>query len=331
MRTLKLTIAVLALIVVAAFLVASSAFVVDETEFAVVTQFGRPRRAITDAGLHFRTPFVQKVHYLPKQALRWKGSGTELVTKDKTYIWADTWGLWRITDPLRFYQSLRTEPNGHATLDDQIESATKDVIASHDLIEVVRQTNRIMDFTIAELEEVAEVPDEIHVGRKEMSRRILEEASKVFRETSEGDEVPSTLESVYGLTLLEVQINHVIYVREVQQAVYTRMQAERKRIAQRYRSEGREEANRISGEMQRELRTIESEGYRRAQELRGEGDAEALRIYAETYSSDPAFYRFWRTLRAYENAVDEDTVMLLSLDNPFYRVIGDPAFEQHED
>ena len=325
MKQLQLTIAALVLLVIGTVVAANSAFVVDETQYAIVTQFGQPRRAIVEPGLYFRTPFIQKVAYLPKQILRWKGSGTELVTKDKTYIWADAWAIWRITDPLRFYQALRTEANGQATLDNQIESATKDVVASHNLIEVVRQTDRELSYTAEELKEAREVTARITLGRERMGQRILEEASSVATETPEGEEVAGTLETVFGMQLIDAQIQHVIYVQEVQQSVYDRMIAERKRIAQRYRSEGEEEANQIAGIMERELRSITSEGYMRAQELQGEGDAEALRIYAEAYSKDPQFYRFWRSLKAYEQAVDKETVFVLSLDNPFFQAIGDPA------
>lgn len=325
MKLLQITIAAVVLLVLVGIVASNSAFVVDETQYAVVTQFGQPRRDIRDAGLYWRTPFIQQVHYLPKRALRWKGSGTELVTKDKTYIWADTWALWRITDPLRFYQALRTVANGHGTLDNQIESATKDVVASHNLIEVVRQTNRDMSYTVAELEEARDIKARISLGREEMGRRILESASSVATESEDGEAIPETLETVFGMEIMDAQIQHVIYVQEVQQSVYARMIEERRRIAQRYRSEGDEEANQIRGVMERELRSITSEGYMRAQELRGEGDAEALRIYAETYSKDPQFYRFWRTLKAYEQAVDKETVIVLSLDNPFFKVIGEPA------
>ncbi len=302
-------------------------FVVDEMHHAVVTQFGEPKRAISDAGLYFKPPFVQKVQYLPKRTLQWKGLGTELVTKDKTYIWANTWARWRIVAPLRFYQALRIEDNGHGTLDDQIESATKDVIAGQDLIELVRSSNRELVYTLPELKESVGIQKEIEIGRKEMCRRILEAARKVVTRTATGEQEEGTLESVYGIELVDVQISHVIYVQEVQRAVYDRMRAERKRIAQRYRSEGQEQANHIIGQMRKELLTIRSEGHRRAMELQGQGDAEALTIYAAAYNKDPDFYKFWKTLKTYEEVVDERTFLIFSLENEYFKLLGHPQID----
>jgi len=327
MRGVRLPILILVVLFAAAVALKLCLFVVDEMQYAVVTQFGEVKRTISQAGLYLRTPLVQEVHYLPKRILRWKGAGKELVTKDKTYIWANTWARWRIVDPQRFYQALRTEENGHGTLDDQIESATKDIIASQDLIELVRNTNRELAYTLPELKEAVGVQKPIRLGRKEMCRRILEVASRVVTESPSGVREEGTLQSVYGIELIDVQISHVIYVREVQKAVYDRMRAERRRIAQRYRSEGQERANQILGEMRKQLMTILSEGHRRASELRGEGDAEALSIYAAAYSKDPEFYRFWETLRTYEQAVDERTILVLSLDNEYFRILGKPRLD----
>ncbi len=327
MRSIRATIIVIVLIVIVAIVLKNSLYVVKEVEFAVVTQFGEPRESRTEAGIFFKTPFVQTVRYLPKRVIEWKGQGKEMVTKDKTYIWANTWARWRIVDPLKFYQALRTESNGQGTLDDQIESATKTVIASQNLVEVVRNSNREMSYTIPELKEDVGGDGRIEVGRREMCRKILDAASKVVTKQTGDEQEEGTLESVYGMQLLDVQISHVIYVQVVQRAVYERMSAERQRIAQRYRSEGAEEANQILGVMQKDLLKIQSEGKRRAAELRGEGDAEALSIYAKAYGKDPEFYRFWRTLRSYDEAVDKDTTFILSLDTEYFRLLGDPALE----
>jgi len=314
---------ILVVIVLAAIVFLSSLFVVDEMHHGVVTQFEKPKREITEPGLYFKIPFIQKVSLFPKQVIQWKGSGNELVTKDKTYIWVNTWARWRITQPLRYYQALRTERNGHGVLDDQIESAAKDVVAAHDLIGLVRNSNRELASTIAELKEAASDRQEIDLGRDKLRQKILERANSVQTDETP-DEAPGTLESVYGIELVDVQISTVIYVKEVQQSVYGRMQAERKRIAQRYRSEGKEQANEILGEMQRELKTIASEGYREAQQLRGEGDAEALSIYAAAYSKNPEFYGFWKTLNTYRDAIDDRTTLVLSLDNEYFKIIGNP-------
>ena len=327
MRSSKIPIILLVLLFVLAVSVGSCLFVVDEMRHAVVTQFGEPKRTITEAGLYFKTPFVQDVHYLPKRVLRWKGLGKELVTKDKTYIWSNTWARWQIVEPLKFYQALRMEKRGHGVLDDQIESATKDVIAGQDLIELVRNTNRELAYTLPELKQAVGRQKEIVIGRKEMCRRILEAARKVVTEKAGGEREEGTLESVYGIKLIDVQISHVIYVQDVQKAVYARMRAERQRIAQRYKSEGEERANQILGQMTKELLTITSEGRKRSSELRGEGDAEALSIYAAAYSKEPGFYKFWQTLKTYEKAIDERTCLILSPRNEYLRLLSSSDVE----
>jgi len=330
MRALRITLGVLILLILAAFLFLKSYFVVDEMHYAVVTQFGEPKREIPDPGLYFRKPFIQQVHYLPKQVLRWRSRERELVTRDKTYIRADSWARWKILDPLKFYKALRTEANGHGTLDDQIESAMKDTIASHDLIEVVRNSNREMTYTIVEPEEKDEKEQKIHVGRTKICELIRDAAANVVTEAPGGERQEGTLQSVYGIELIDVQVSQVTYVKEVQRAVYERMRAERKRTAERSRSEGKEKANEILGEMQKELLSIQSEGNKRALQLRGEGDAEALSIYAAAYTKDPEFYRFWKTLETYEQAVDERTHLILSLDNEYFKLLGDPGSTQKQ-
>lgn len=306
----------------------SGLFVVTEMEYAVITQFGEPVRTILEPGLKFRTPFVQKAQYLPRRILRWRGQGKELVTKDKTYIWADTWALWKITDPLRFYQTLGTVPRGHGLLDDQIESATKDVVAGQDLIELVRSSDRDMQYTSMEVKKAIGQTRKIGVGRPEMCRRVLEAASSVVVKEKGDKATKGTLEGLYGLRLVDVQINHVIYVQKVQMAVYARMRAERKRIAEKFRSEGREKVAQIRGETEKEQKSIISSGYRKAQQLRGEGDAEALTIYAKSYSRDPEFFRFWKTLKTYEKSVDGKTVLVLSLDSEYFRILGNPKLDE---
>ena len=324
MRNAKIPIILLIALFLGIVLLKACVFIVDEMQFAVVTQFGDPKRAINEAGLYFKTPFIQEVRYLPKRVLQWKGLGKELVTKDKTYIWANTWARWQIVDPLRFYQALRTEENGHGTLDDQIESATKGVVASQDLIEVVRNTNRELVYTLPELREAAGLQRKIEIGRTEMCKRILEVAGNVVTEKPSGEREEGTLESVYGIKLIDVQISHVIYVQEVQKAVYNRMRAERQRIAQRYRSEGQEQANEIMGKTRKELDTISSEAERRVKKLRGDGDAEALAIYASAYSKDPEFYKFWKTLKTYEESIDTQTTLILTLENDYLKLLAGP-------
>ncbi len=309
---------IIIIVVLALIILKGSLFVVDEMHFAVVTQFGDPRREIAEPGLYFKTPLIQNVNRFPKQIIKWESDPVQFVTKDKRQIWTSTWARWRIVDPLQFYKRLRREQFGHGTLDDRIESGAKTVIASYDLIELVRNSNRELIYSTEDLVDTAE-QRKILVGREKICREILARASLVG---SEGK--TSTLESEYGMKLVDVQIDDVIYVEEVQKSVYARMREERERIAKRYRSEGMEEANKIIGSMNEQLLTIESEGYREAQELRGQGDAEALSIYAVTYSKDPDFYQFWKTLKTYEQSIDERTTLIMSLDNDYFRLLGGP-------
>ncbi|HYN20700.1 MAG TPA: protease modulator HflC [Thermoanaerobaculia bacterium] len=303
--------AALAFIALFAFIVLSSAFfTVQETEQVVITQFGKPvGKPITTPGLKIKVPFVQKVHAFEKRFLEWNGDPNQIPTKDKRFIWVDCYARWRITDPLLFFQRLHDERGAQSRLDDILDGETRNTIAKHELIDLVRSTNRpfVVAEDIAELSQ-PEAAERVELGREKLTNEVLESARR-----RTGD---------LGIEILDFRIKQINYVDEVRQEVYARMISERKRIAERYRSEGAGEAARIAGEKDRELRVIESEAYRTAQEIRGKADAAAADIYAAAYNRDPDFYRFLKSMRTLEESLDAETVLLLSTDSELLRYLN---------
>jgi modulator of FtsH protease HflC len=296
-------IALLALI-----LISSSIFTVAETQQVVITQFGKPvGRPITTPGLKVKVPFIQVVHSFDKRFLEWDGDPNQIPTKDKRFIWVDTYARWRITDPLLFFQRLRDERGAQSRLDDILDGETRNTIAKNELIDLVRSTNRAFVATgdAADLEEPNEM---VNFGRDKLMHEVLQNARR-----RTGD---------LGIEILDFRIKRINYVDEVRQEVYARMISERKRIAERYRSEGAGEAARIAGERERELRVIESEAYRQAQEIRGKADAEASEIYAGAYSRDPDFYRFLKSMTTLRESVDPETTLLLSTEGDLLRYLN---------
>ncbi|MBU0651086.1 protease modulator HflC [bacterium] len=306
---------ILSVIGVAAFLVISGVvFVVNETEQVVITQFGEPiGEPIVNAGLHFKMPFVQQANYFEKRILEWDGNPNQIPTKDKRYIWVDTTARWRIINALEFMRSVGNEVGAHARLDDIIDSAARDAVTNNNLVEAVRNSNRIMDdkesSTEVSSEQVLGDIEKIYMGRDELTRRILEEASKI---------VPQ-----YGIELVDVRIKRINYVTEVQAKVYERMISERKRAAEKYRSEGQGKKASIEGEMIKELNKITSEAYKVAEEIKGKGDAEAINIYANAYNKDPEFYAFTKTLDTYRQSIDKNTTVILGTDGEYFRYLND--------
>ena len=301
---------VLIVVAVLLFMVVSSGlYVVKETEQVIITQFGKPvGEAVTDAGLHFKTPFIQKANSFEKRWLEWDGSPNQIPTQDKKYIWVDTYARWRIADPLLFFQSVRDERGAQSRLDDILDGETRNAVANYPLIELVRATNRPMQReigteTIGEEEKIGL----INIGRELISRSILETASKVT--------------PVYGIELVDVRIKRINYVENVRKKVYDRMISERLRIAEKSRSEGRGRSAEIRGEKEKELKKIVSEAYREAQELRGAADAEAAGIFARAYGKDPEFYSFTATLEAYKTTLDEDSWFISGTDGDFFKYL----------
>jgi membrane protease subunit HflC len=303
------TILIVAALLLGLLIFVDAIFVVSETNQAIITQFGEPKGgAIADAGLHVKAPFIQKTHYFEKRWLEWEGFPNQIPTKDKKYIWVETYARWRISDPLVFFQRVRDERGAHSRLDDIVDGETRNAIAKFDLIEVVRSTNREFELTEeSAILQVSEMITKIEVGRVNIAHIILEAASKITPQ--------------FGVELRDVRIKRVNYVDEVQQKVFDRMIAERKRIAAKYRSEGDGKSAEIRGQKERELKRIQSEAYRQVQEIKGKADAEATRIYAQAYSLDSEFYQFLKTLEAYRTSLDSETWLLLSTDSEFLKFL----------
>lgn len=289
----------------------SASYIVGETEQVIITQFGEPRgNPVNTPGLHFKWPFIQTANVFEKRFLEWDGNPNQMPTKDKRFIWVDMYARWRITDPLKFFQRLRDERGAQSRLDDILDGETRNAVASYDLIELVRSSNRPAENIPIESEEEAIVLEQIAKGRRAIAASILEAARA------------RTLD--LGIEVLDIRLKRINYVDEVAKDVYARMIAERRRIAERFRSEGEGEAARIQGERQRDLQRIQSEAYRQAQELRGQADAEATKIYAEAYGRDPEFYAFFKSLETYEKVIDGQTYFVLGTDSDLLRYLRAP-------
>lgn len=286
-------------------------YVVNEAQQVVITQFGDPiGEPITKAGLHVKMPFIQQAHYFDRRLIEWDGLPTQIPTRDKKFIMMDETARWRITAPLLFLQTVGNELGAQTRLADIIASATRDVVTSHNLQEVVRSSNRLLDEPIEAGEDIilpAEVGERVSKGREELTRLILAKASEL---------VPS-----YGIELVDMRIKRINYIEEVRQKIYDRMIAERKQAAEKSRSEGQGKRAEIEGRMAKELKKITSEAYRTAQELQGQADAEATQVYAEAFNKDPEFYAFLKTLESYRTTVDDASTVILTTDSDYFRYL----------
>jgi modulator of FtsH protease HflC len=292
-----------------------SMYTVDETEQVVITRFGRVEGPpVKDAGLHFKMPFVDVVNVYPKNLMEWDGERGEIPTKNKTYIWVDAFARWRIADPVLFLKNCEEMRKAIAIIGDIIDPSVKNAIASYDLIEAVRNTNREFDHEIVEVEPVSgKMPDErvsynISMGREKITKQILEQAR--------------TKLDIYGIELVDVKIKRINYRDDVQRSVYDRMIAERTQIVEKFRSEGRGEAQKIRGDMEKELKRITSEAYKKAQKLKGEADGTVTKIYADAYGKDPEFYSFVRALEIYNKSMDANSTIILSTDSEFLKYLN---------
>jgi membrane protease subunit HflC len=320
----------LIMLVVLVLLIAGGTFYqVDETEQVIVTQFGEPVRGpITTPGLKMKVPFIQTVRRFDKRVLEWDGLPGQIPTLDKRFIVLDTTARWRITDPLRFLQSVGDERSAQTRLDDLINSAARDVVSGHLLIQAVRTFTRELSPEALDEGGPAEEPravsgagkpdtavpptaqdvaPEERLGREKMTELMVKRAQQNF---------PNL-----GIELVDVRIKTINYVREVEQQVYKRMISERQRIAARFRSEGDGASAKIRGEKERELDRLRSEAYRQAQEIIGRADAEAARIYADSYNQDPEFYAFYQTLEAYKQTLQKNSSLLVTTGSDFYRYL----------
>jgi len=304
---------IVALLIVGIVLVFASAYVVDETEQVVVTQFGKvvgePKKT---PGVYFKIPFIQQANYFPKNLLRWDGDPGQIPTLDKTFIWVDPFARWKVVDPVKLFQTVNNTVAAIGRLDDIIDPAVRNFITSYQLIEAVRSSNRELDTFEIGLEDVKKEGRygyQISTGREAITQGILEQAQPKLAK--------------FGIELVDVKIKRINYVEEVRNSVYSRMIAERKQIAEKFRSEGKGEAQNILGEKQRDLKRISSEAYRTAQEIKGKADAEVTKIYAEAYGADPEFYSFTKTLEIYGQALDDKNSLVLSTDSEFLKYLKD--------
>ena len=299
---------VIIIIAVAAFLVYNAAYTIDETQQVIITQFGRivgtPK---TDPGLRFKVPFIQRANYFAKNLLDWDGDPGQIPTLDKTFIWVDTFARWKITDPVKFFQTVNNQFNAVGKLNDIIDPAVRNFITSYSLIETVRKSSRALDTSDVEIEDRIRTSYAVSVGREKITQGILKQAQPKLAQ--------------FGIELVDVKIKRINYVEQVRKSVYNRMIAERKQIAEKYRSEGRGEAQKILGERERELQRITSEAYRTAQEIKGKADAEATIIYAEAYGVDPEFYSFVQALETYDQSLDEKNTLILSTESEFLKYL----------
>ena len=289
-------------VVVLLLLLFSSVYTLSETDQAILTQFGKPVGGpVVEAGLHVKLPLIQDVHHFDKRWLEFDGDANQIPTKDKKYIWVETYARWRIADPLRFFQAVQDERGGQSRLDDIVDGQTRNAVASFDLIELVRSSNRSFQVT-EELEGIgsAEAMAKVETGRQKIAQIILEKAARITPQ--------------FGIELVDVRFKRINYTESVQQTVFQRMISERKRIAERSRSEGQGRAAEILGEKEREMRSASSAGYRTAQEIKGKADAQASAIYARAYGRDPEFYQFLKSLETLGVALDKDTWVILSTD-----------------
>jgi len=301
---------VFAFVLIAGAFLSGALFIINEGKQVVITQFGKPvGKPITSSGLHFKIPLIQDAHYFEKRLLDWDGDPNQIPTKDKKYIWVDTIARWKITDPLKFLQSVGNEMSAQGRMDDIINSATRDAVTGHLLVDAVRNTNRILE--TKEVGEDVIVTDEalerIEVGREQLTRAILEKAK--------------VLAPQYGIDIVDVRIRRINYVEDVRNKVYDRMIAERKRAAEMYRSEGMGKSAEIEGQVAKELKLITSEAYRQAQIIMGKADAEAIGIYARAYDQDADFYSFLKTFETYKATIDDKSTIILTTDSDYYKYL----------
>ena len=287
-------------------------YTVDETERIIITQFGKPVGEVVDtAGLKWKMPFVQTANRIEKRILLWDGQATDMPTKDKLYITVDTFGRWRVKDPLQYFLRLRDERSAQSRLEDILGSETRNAVAKHELIELIRTTQDrqpAIDPTLAEADVGKLLP--ITKGRSQIESDIFVAASQKLDE--------------FGIELLDIRFKRINYNESVRQKIYARMISERQQIAERFRSEGAGEAARIIGDRERELRKINSEAYRTIQQIQGDADARATEIYAQSYNQSAAsveLYEFIKTLETYQYVIDNQTTMIMSTDSDLFGLL----------
>ena len=297
------------ILVIAVIFIYNSAYIVDETEQVVITQFGKiTGETKTTPGLRFKIPFIQNANVFNKNILTWDGDPGQIPTLDKTFIWVDTFARWKIVDPVKFFQTVNNRFNAIGKLNDIIDPAVRNYITSYSLIEAVRKSNKKLGIDEIGLEDIKKDQQSsysITFGREKITEGIMDQAQPKLNK--------------FGIELVDVKIKRINYVDTVRKSVYNRMIAERNQIAQKFRSEGKGEARKIIGDKERDLKQITSEAYKTAQEIKGKADAEATKIYAKAYSMDPEFYSFTKTLEIYSEALDDKNSLILSTDSEFFK------------
>ncbi len=315
MNRIKLA-GIVAALAVGTYLLMSSAYTVSEVEQAIITQFGRPvGDPVTSAGLKFKVPFIQDVNLIDKRVLEWDGNPSDMPTKDKLYVSVDLFARWRIVDPLQYFLRLHDERSAQSRLDDVLGSETRNAVAKHELIEIIRTTRDRVPLRDALVTDAGRPLDvgslvPIHKGRKQVEQEIFAEAAQKVR--------------VFGIELLDIRFKRINYNESVRPKIYDRMVSERRQIAERFLSEGNGEAARIRGNRLRDMNKIQSEAYRQVEEIRGVADAKATEIYAKAYNQSPeavTFYEFTRTMQAYKSLIADNTTLVLSTDSDLFKFL----------
>jgi membrane protease subunit HflC len=288
----------------------SGIFILDETQQAIVTQFGKPvGQPRTEPGMNFKVPFIQRVQFFDKRFLEWDGDVNQVPTKDKTFILVDTYARWEITDPLQFFIRLRDERSGQSRLDDILDGETRNAVAGHDLLEIVRSSNRTPEVVEDYMEEI-EVLEDIKVGRSKIEAQVLTRANQRTQDL--------------GIRILDFRFKRMNYAQEVRDRVYERMISERNRIADQFRSEGQGGARKIEGDKERDLARIQSEAIMQAERIRGRADSTATAIYASAYNRTQAsrdLYGFLKSMDVLEKSVDDQSSIILSTESELYRYL----------
>lgn len=310
------------IVITSVFVLGSSLYTVDEVEQVIITQFGKPvGEPVTKAGLKFKTPFVQVVNPIDKRVLEWDGAPSDMPTKDKLYISVDLFARWRIVDPLQFFLRLRDERSAQSRLDDILGSETRNAVAKHELIEIIRTTKGrvpLIDTTVLGEVDASSTEQGSTMGALvpiEKGRKLVEQ--EIFKEAAEKV-------GVFGIELLDIRFKRINYNESVRPKIYDRMISERRQIAERFLSEGNGEAARIRGNRVRDLNKIQSEAYRQVEEIRGLADAKATEIYASAYNQSPQsveFYEFTRTMASYPEIIGENTTIVLSTDSDLFKFL----------
>lgn len=292
-------------------------YTVKQTEQVIITQFGQPiGDPITEAGFHFKRPFIQEVNRIDKRFLEWDGAPVAIPTRDKTYIHVDTYARWRISNPMTYFVRLHDERSAQSRLEDILGSETRNSIAKHDLIEIVRT-----DKDRKPLHDESLKTGPVGMGTIGVLPPIVFGRLKVEEEIKKAAAVKL---AEFGVDLLDLRLRRVNYNPDVLDRIYQRMISERRQIAQRFRSEGEGEAARIAGQKERDLNEIQSTAYRKVQEIRGESDAKATEIYAQAYTQNPQaaeFYGFLKSMETYRRSLAKDSTLILSTDSDLFSLL----------